>query len=215
MKLKQRKVIVQAGTRPPFKFYLSDPFFAAVVGAQQSNTIVPTLVAQLRGRGLESLLNPMLPAILKEHGLGHLVRPRLALFPLLSSSFPHHVLCQEQQSAFGQYEVDHLFSKGREYAFISDKHSADKHDEKIFKNINKRSHPGAKITLFAASPAFTTTVARYEGTRYEGTRYEGTRYEGILADPRESRTHRQLHGRVEPEDRACAGISAFRQVRAC
>jgi hypothetical protein len=88
MKLKQRKVIVQAGTRPPFKFYLSDPFFAAVVGAQQSNTIVPTLVAQLRGRGLESLLNPMLPAILKDHGLGHLVRPRLALFPPSIIIFP-------------------------------------------------------------------------------------------------------------------------------
>lgn len=65
-----------------------------------------------------------------------------------------------QQSAFGQYEVDHLFSKGREYAFISDKHSADRHDEKIFRNINKRSNPGAKITLFAASPAFTLTEAK-------------------------------------------------------
>jgi hypothetical protein len=58
MKLKQRKIIVQAGTSPPCKFHLSDPFLAAVLGAQQSNTILPTLVAQLRGRGLESLLNP-------------------------------------------------------------------------------------------------------------------------------------------------------------
>jgi hypothetical protein len=94
MKLKRQKVLMQKGTKKP-TFYLSDPFFAAVVSAQQTDTVVETLIPQLRGRGLESLIQPMLPEILRRFSLGHLVRPQFSL--LSSASSPHSLSLSEQE----------------------------------------------------------------------------------------------------------------------
>jgi hypothetical protein len=76
LKLLRTKVLMRSGPSKP-KFFFSDPYFAAVVLVQQTEILVDDLVSNLRGRGLESLVAFMLPAILKQYGLDHLVRPQL------------------------------------------------------------------------------------------------------------------------------------------
>jgi hypothetical protein len=84
VRLRNREVLLQVnpgGQTTRAKFYLSDPFLAAAVFVQM--TIQPTthMMSNLKGRGLESLVDPLLEPVLAKMGLW---TPTVTRFSLVS-----------------------------------------------------------------------------------------------------------------------------------